>query len=94
MVGSSGTAWGDVFSFFLFFLWPYGMWDFMILVPQPGIEPALRVVEAQSLNHWATREVSVICFGKAVFQNLPSSGVPVICECPGLCEDGKVTLES
>ena len=28
-----------------------------ILVPQPGIEPVPLAVEAQSLNHWTTREV-------------------------------------
>ena len=28
-----------------------------ILVPQPGIEPLLPATEAQSLNHWTTREV-------------------------------------
>ena len=28
-----------------------------ILVPQPGIEPMLPPLRAQSLNHWTTREV-------------------------------------
>ena len=28
-----------------------------MLVPQPGVEPAPPAVEAQSLNHWTTREV-------------------------------------
>ena len=28
-----------------------------ILVPQPGIEPVPPALEAQSLNHWSTREV-------------------------------------
>ena len=28
-----------------------------ILVPQPGIESMPPAVEAQSLNHWTTREV-------------------------------------
>ena len=28
-----------------------------ILVPQPGIEPVPPAVEAQSLNHWTSREV-------------------------------------
>ena len=28
-----------------------------ILVPWPGIEPMLHVVDALSLNHWTTREV-------------------------------------
>ena len=30
------------------------MWD---LVPWPGIEPGSPALEAQSLKHWATREV-------------------------------------
>ena len=35
-----------------------------ILVPQPGIEPAFSAVEAQSLNHWTTREVLVHFVGE------------------------------
>ena len=31
-----------------------------ILVPQPGIEPVPLALEAPSLNHWTTREVSGI----------------------------------
>ena len=31
-----------------------------ILVYQPGIEPTTPALEAQSLNHWATREVSYV----------------------------------
>ena len=27
-----------------------------LLIPQPGIEPKLPAVEAQSPNHWTTRE--------------------------------------
>ena len=30
-----------------------------ILVPQPGIEPLLPAVEAQSFNHWTAREVPI-----------------------------------
>ena len=33
------------------------MWQTGILVPQAGLEPVAPVVEAQSLNHWTTREV-------------------------------------
>ena len=33
-----------------------GMWG--ILDPRPGIDPMPAVLEARSLNHWATREVS------------------------------------
>ena len=28
-----------------------------ILVPQPGVGPVTPALEAQSLNHWTTREV-------------------------------------
>ena len=31
-----------------------------ILVPQPGIKPVPLAMEAQSLNHWTTREVPEI----------------------------------
>ena len=31
-----------------------------ILVPQPGTKPTLPVLEAQSLNHWTTREVMLM----------------------------------
>ena len=36
----------------MFWLWACG-----ILVPQPGMEPALPTLEAQSLNQWTTRAV-------------------------------------
>ena len=39
-----------------FFFWPCQM-ACRILIPQPGIEPMLPAVEAQSPNHWTTREV-------------------------------------
>ena len=32
------------------------MWHAEILVPRPGIEPVPPAMEAQSLNHWTTRE--------------------------------------
>ena len=31
-----------------------------ILVPHPGIESVLPALEAQSLNHWTTREVPAL----------------------------------
>jgi len=40
----------------VFIFWPQHV-AFRILVPQPGIEPVSPEVEAQSLNHCATREV-------------------------------------
>ena len=42
--------------FFLMF-WPCSMACGM-LVPQPGFEPLPSAVEAQSLNHWSTKEVA------------------------------------
>ena len=42
--------------FFFFFFWRHHI-ACGILVPQPGIEPAPPALEAQSLNHWTTREV-------------------------------------
>ena len=58
------TAWIDLteafknvyFLFFLFFYWSCSA-ACGILVPQQGIEPAPPALEAQSLNHWTTREV-------------------------------------
>ena len=28
-----------------------------LIIPQSGVEPVLPALEAQSLNHWTTREV-------------------------------------
>ena len=42
--------------FILFYFWPYHA-ACGILVPRPGTEPAPPALEAQSLNHWTTREV-------------------------------------
>ena len=42
--------------FFFVFFWLHRV-ACGILVPQPGIKPAPPAVEAQSLNHWITREV-------------------------------------
>ena len=36
------------------FFWPHCV-AFGILVPQPGIEPMLPALGAQSLNQWTTR---------------------------------------
>ena len=41
-----------------FFFWPR-LAGYGILVPQTGIKPAAPAVEAQSLNHWTTRELPV-----------------------------------
>ena len=39
-----------------------------ILVPQAGIEPKLPTVEAWSLNHWTTREVSLLSISCQTWQ--------------------------
>ena len=44
----------DGFGFFFFFRSSRAAWR--ILVPQTGITPIPNAVEAQSLNHWTTRE--------------------------------------
>lgn len=49
------------FVFFFFFFSPF--WQqhtaYVILAPRPGIE---LTVQAQSLNHWIAREVSMLVF--------------------------------
>ena len=42
--------------------------------PHPGTEPVLPAVEAQSLNHWTTREVPLL---KALLLYVPASTVTV-----------------
>ena len=44
------------FVCFVFVFWLHCM-ACSILVPQPGIKPVPPALEAQSLNHWTTREV-------------------------------------
>ena len=51
----------SLFPFLIFLIfWPHSTAG-GILVPQPGIEPAYPALEAQSLNHWTTREISSPC---------------------------------
>ena len=52
-----------LYFYFLFkkLFWPHCM-SCGILVSWPGIEPMSPAVEAQSLNHWTTREVSTTLF--------------------------------
>ena len=48
---------------FCFMLWFFGHKACGILAPRPGIKPVPPpAVEAQSLNHWATREVPQISY--------------------------------
>ena len=57
--------------FFFFFLGHAGdVWGGVacgILVPLPGIQPMLPVVEAQNPNHWTPREVPRISFKKKFY---------------------------
>ena len=49
---------------FYFSFWPHHT-ACRVLVPQPGIKPVPPLVEAQSLDHWAAREVFLLdsfCF--------------------------------
>ena len=63
----ASSASSDV-SLLLFLCHPqlliYFFWPHLIvcdnLAPQPGIKPTPPALEAQSLNHWTTREVPVI----------------------------------
>ena len=52
------SEWPELFILFLLFIyvWPCHT-ACRILVPRPGTEPVPPAVEAQSLNHWTTREV-------------------------------------
>ena len=45
---------------FLVFFWSHGI-ACGILLPRQGMEPTSPALEAWSLNHWTTREVSCVC---------------------------------
>ena len=45
----------------------FGCTAYGILVPHPGVEPISPVLEAQSLNHWTSREVPAVANLKEVF---------------------------
>ena len=49
-------------TYFYFCLFVFGHMACRTLVPQPGIEPTSPAVEAQSPNHWTTRDVSTYVF--------------------------------
>ena len=44
-----------LFYYFIFIFGHTAAWG--TLVAQPGIKPTLPALEAQSLNHWTTREI-------------------------------------
>ena len=55
-----GTAAG--FYCWVFFFFNHFLATFVargILVPRPGIKPVTPALEAESLNHWSTRAVSI-----------------------------------
>ena len=58
---------------FLVFFWPCHV-ACGILFPRPGIEPVPPAVEAQSLNHWTTREVPKMPSTCTPLSPLPSLG--------------------
>ena len=49
---------GALGMFHVFFFFTCITWFVGILVSRAGIEPTLPALEAQSLNHWTTREVT------------------------------------
>ena len=51
----------DFLKNFILFIY-FGHMACGILVPQPGIKPASRALEAQSLNHWTAGEVPIFIF--------------------------------
>ena len=56
-------------NFFLLSLFLGGGWRFVacgILVPWSGIQPTPSALEAQSLSHWTTREVSLFILLKHI----------------------------
>ena len=63
------------------FLFSFGCAACGILVPWPGIKPVPFALEAQSLNHWTTREIPlriVLLYWR--------EGVKVTQSCPTLCD--------
>ena len=58
---SSYICWIRYIYIYIFFFFPSLFWPccvaHRILVPKSGIKPVFPTVEAQSLNHWTTREV-------------------------------------
>ena len=46
------------YTWIFFFFFGRGHMSYGILVPWPGMVPALLALEVQSLNHWTAREVS------------------------------------
>ena len=73
--GYESLGWNYFLSglFVLFWFWPHCM-ACGILVPWPGIKPAPLALEAQSLNHWTTREVPLL---KALLLYVPASTVTI-----------------
>ena len=49
-----------------------------ILVPQSAIQPMLPALEAQTLSHWATREVPIYTL---LFSSEPAVVLYISCKC-------------
>ena len=56
----------NLFSYFIFFGGGAHPAACRILVPRLGVQPVSPELEAQSLNHWTTREVPLISFNFGV----------------------------
>ena len=67
-------VWGTLFPFFC--PCPAAMWN----LPQPGMETMPPAVEAQSLNHWTTKEVPLF-FSRM----MPKGGTTSYTVSPGSC---------
>ena len=48
----------QIYASYRIFLFLLAVWYVEFLVPQPGMEPVPLEVEAWSLSHWTTREVT------------------------------------
>ena len=60
----------SLFLFFkLFIFWPH-LIVYRISVPCPGIEPEPPALEAQSLNHWTTRELPMLFIFKQLYWDI------------------------
>ena len=57
---NSVYIWSLIFCFVCLF-WPHHM-ECRLLVPRPGIEPSLSLLEVWTLNHWTSREIPLFCF--------------------------------
>lgn len=57
---NSVYLWSLIFCLVCLF-WPHHV-ECRLLVPRPGIEPSLSLLEVQMLNYWTSREIPLFCF--------------------------------